>query len=137
MKQRGQKSAAAKSTNIVDITVANRPRAPEKLPESAKALFNSIVSERDPSYFDATGVSLLGEYCTLQDQLDLLAVQIRRALNGEETVSDFKTLTASQDKSQGRMKAIATALRLTQQARYVPDSTKNRPVATGPKPWET
>lgn len=132
MKQRGKKSSA--SLSVVTPQVQQRPAAPDDLLPDERALWDKITGSRAADFFDVATLPLLSEYCRLKTSIDLIAEQIEDfdpdwfATN--EGIKRYKTLSEIRDKSQGRMIALARSMRLTQQARYVPDKVKNKPKGT-------
>jgi len=138
MKQHGRKS---KDAEVVDIGVAKRPRPPAELTKTEALLWDEIVASRNPEYFDVAAIPLLKEFCRIQTQLDLLGTAISEFepdwLKKADGLKRLKDLSGLQDRAQARMGLLATKMRLTQQSRYVKDSTKPRPNSnSGPKPWE-
>jgi hypothetical protein len=143
MKQRGRKSAKSEevSHKVVDIAVTKRPRAPGSLTPTEKKLFNAIVAERPPDFFDSASVPMLIEYCRIPTQLDQVAEAIASFeqdwLKSDDGLKRYKDLVNLQDKAQKRIAALATKMRLAQQSRYDPTAARARPTkSTGPKPWE-
>ena len=140
MKQRGRRSAA--KNEVVDLEIAQRPKAPEDLEKAEAALFNEIVAARPADYFDAATIPLLSEYCRIPTELRLISGAISQYkdtwLNTDDGLKRFKDLTNMRDKAQKRMALLAVKMRLAQQSRFMPDSRKARPKASGggPKPWE-
>ena len=141
MKQRGQKSAA--SLAVIKTDVKARPEAPETLTEKEKNLWISIVDSRDPEFFDAATIPLLTELCRLKTQVDLMSEELEAFnpdwLKGDDGVKRYKTLCGVRDQGTGRLISLATRLRLTPQARYVPAAAKARATkaTTGmPKLWD-
>ena len=140
MKQRGRQSAA--QGEVVDIQVAQRPKAPGDLSKPEAALFNEIVAARPADYFDAATIPLLAEYCRIPSELGLISGAIGKFkdtwLNTDDGLKRFKELAGMRDKAQKRMALLATKMRLAQQSRYMPDNRKARPASSGggPKPWE-
>lgn len=139
MKQRGRKP---KDAHVVDIGIAKRPKPPAELTQSEAALWDEIVASRPPEYFDVAAIPLLREFCRIQTQLNFLAESIGEFepdwLKDKAGLSRYKDLCSMQDKAQSRSMLLATKMRLTQQARYVPDAKASKPTTgQGPKPWET
>ncbi len=130
MKQRGRKSAAKLA--VVEQTIETRPKAPDTLTDSEKTLWNAITASRQCDFFDEATLPLLREYCRLHTAVERCAAQLNDFDDGwlstDEGVKRFRNLENVRDQKQGRMVALARAMRLTQQARYVPDKAKNRPV---------
>ena len=141
MKQRGRKST--EQQNVVDISVAARPRAPTELTKTEKALFNQIVADRPAEYFDAATIPLLVEYCRIPTELSVIADAMStfqaKWLNKDDGVKRLKDLTGMRDKSQKRMALLATKMRLAQQSRYNNREKSMRPTGGGggAKPWES
>ena len=129
MKQRGRKSAAKLS--IVPAKVDERPTAPESLLPEEREFWTAIVNARPVDFFDDASIPLLKEYCRLTSQVELMTEAIEdfepEWLLTEDGVKRYKMLAGIRDQGQGRMIALARSMRLTQQARYVPDASKARP----------
>ena len=139
MKQRGRKSQAALS--VVKEATVQRPEPPAALLPPEKELWNAITGSRAPDFFDQATIPLLTEYCRLKTQVEMLAEQLNAFepewLEDDDGLRRYKTITDVRDKAEGRMIALARSMRLTQQARYVPDKAKNRPTGgKARKPWE-
>lgn len=129
MNQRGRKSNAQLS--VVSNESKPYPDMPEDLLEDELELWVSIVHSRKPDFFDAATLPLLSEYCRLQSQVKEMAEQIENFepewLLSDDGVKRYKNLASIRDQAQGRMIALARSMRLTQQARYVPDKAGARP----------
>lgn len=136
MKQRGKKSAAKLS--VVQVTAEVRPPAPDDLLPEEREMWDRITATRAPDFFDEATLPLLTEYCRLQSQVDTMAEQIENFdpewLLTDDGVKRYKNLTSIRDQAQGRMIALARSMRLTQQARYVPDNARNRPKKSAKDP---
>lgn len=140
MRQKGRKSAAQLS--VVANNLDLRPAPPEDLFPHEAEMWTEIVTSRAHDFFDVATQPLLKEYVRLQTQVDMMAEEIDSFeapwLKTEDGVKRFRNLATIRDQAQGRMIALARTMRLTQQARYVPDKANNRPRGgkEQPKPWE-
>lgn len=140
MKQRGRKSKAELS--VVKVEGPTYPDKPTDLLPDELELWNKIVISREPDFFDAATLPLLSEYCRLQSTITEMTEQIESFesewLLSDDGVKRYDKLSQIRDRSQGRMIALARSMRLTQQARYVPDKASNRPKSSAgkPKPWQ-
>lgn len=140
MKQRGRKSTAELS--IVSVEAQPYPDPPENLLPEELELWRSIVMSRESTFFDPATLPLLSEYCRLKTQVEEMAEQVEQFAPDwfltDDGLKRYKNLTDIRDKIQGRMIALARSMRLTQQARYVPDKAGARPKGKGRprKVWE-
>lgn len=94
-------------------------------------MWDKIVTAREVNFFDIASLPLLAEYCRLKTQVDDMADQVDDFgddwLQTDDGLKRYKMLTGIRDQAQGRMIALARTMRLTQQARFVPDSAVARP----------
>jgi len=120
-----------------------RPAPPDELTDKEKGLWLEIVGSRDPEFFDEATLPLLVEMCRAKSKVDVMADEINRFdpqwLRTDEGVKRYKELSSIQDKAQANMLSLARSMRLTPQARYMPDKKINRPTGPGKvaKPWES
>lgn len=139
MKQRGKRSTA--SLSVITPKIVDIPNAPGDLLPVERELWDSIIATRTSDFFDSATLPLLAEYCRLKTQVDAMAEEIKEFepdwLKTDEGVRRYRALTSIRDQAQGRMIALARSMRLTQQARYVPDHTSSKPgTARTKKLWE-
>lgn len=140
MKQKGRKSTAELS--VIKSDVRQRLPAPDCLLPEEREAWDRITATKAADFFDDGNAQLLVEFCRLTTSLELVAGQIEE-FNPEWFLSDdglkrYKTLSDIRDKEQGRMNALARALRLTNQSRFQPSTAATRSSKTGdkPKPWQ-
>jgi hypothetical protein len=112
---------------------APKPTAGLSLPE--RRLWNEIVQSKPADWFDAGTLPLLREYvraAVMCEQLDALLTPL------PEDVKELRRLLGMRDMESKRLMSTATKLRLTQQARYRPETAARRadqPPAGAPRPW--
>jgi hypothetical protein len=143
MEKRGPKNAAELSVIKGDFG-KGRPPPPPDLNERQAAIWRDIT-QSEPSDFFATGAlkGLLADYCRHRDAAEQVSTIIGafqpewlKAKEGSKRYSDLLRMRELETRAAA---AMATKLRLTNQARYTPQSagTAGRNAAPGLKPWET
>lgn len=132
MKQRGKKSAASKAAKIV---AHERPAAPPHLRPEIAAVWDQVVRALPHDWFNDTNTSLLEAYCShivtfrrLQKTIDQMESE------GVEDLKTYKLVLSMRDKEGRALSSLATRMRLSQQASY--DKQKSKNTTSGPKPWE-
>ena len=119
MTQRGRKSDA--SLEVAELApVIARPPPPERLTPEQAAIWRRIVECENPGFFKASQFGMLANYCVLEAMSE-------RPVELEIDSAEFIRISHE-------MTSIARSLRLTNQARYVPDKAVLRPGA-GARPW--
>lgn len=138
MKQRGRKSAAALSViGAGGIETIRRPEPPGELSKREAESWRRIVNAYDATRFDPGAEPILAQLCRHIEAARKLAALIRQAEEAEEfDVDAWQGLLRAQDRESARIASLATRLRLTPQARYVPHSAGARAQGDGAKPWE-
>jgi hypothetical protein len=136
MQTRGRHSAAklAVITNMVNP----RQAPPAFLSADERRLWVEIVETKPAEWFGPDSAPILVEFVRAVDTCNLLANQVREALESGEPdwIERFLKL---RDKESRRAADLATKLRLTQQSRYTPQAaaTANKRTMNATKPWET
>lgn len=131
MAQRGRVSADAR-LSIVPF-VAPLPEPPDALSDSEALIFRETAAVMPAGWFRADSLPLLVEYSRAVDACNKLA-----AMRNEPGMSlrDLATLLAAHEKQARLVVTLATKMRLTQQARILPDQAgrdvANKPVAAPP-----
>jgi len=132
MKQRGRKSKDSVSAELVVLEGLStvRPTAPEELTDAEKQRWSRITASKAVDFFDNGVVDLLTEYCRLKTQVDLVSKEIEvydpAWLETDKGVARYKNLAGIRDQGQGRMLALARAMRLTNQSRFQPVTAGSR-----------
>ena len=132
MKQRGRKSKDAASAELIvlDGLSATRPAPPTGLTDAEKERWTRITASKAVDFFDDGVLDLLTEYCRLKTQVDLMSESIvaykPEWLTTDAGVARYKQLAGIRDQGQGRMLALARAMRLTNQSRFQPVTASSR-----------
>ena len=132
MKQRGRKSKDSASAGLVVLEglSATRPAPPPELNDAEKQRWTRITASKAVDFFDDGVLDLLTEYCRLKTQVDLVSEEINvydpKWLETDKGVARYKNLASIRDQGQGRMLALARAMRLTNQSRFQPVTAASR-----------
>jgi phage terminase small subunit len=135
---RGRKSAA--SQNVVPLTLAQRLKPPPSLTPSQRALWRKIVASKPADWFNEDSGPLLEAYCKV-------VMHYRhwvRLLDAAPPAVDMKAMKELHDmekKQVSLMHRLASALRLTPQSRYTPQTAaaiakRSGGVTAIDKPWD-
>lgn len=148
MGDRGRTSQAQLSV-VTPISSAIRQVAPppRTLTKGARELWVAITDRMPADWFTAENLPLLEAYCRAVNTHWRVSAALQEFddnpewLESDEGVTRFKSLAQVQASQAQVMKTLATAMRLTQQARYYADKAgrhgKPRSGAGGgQKPWE-
>jgi phage terminase small subunit len=132
VKQRGRKSAEALAVVSVDGSPP-RLEPPSSLNEAEKDVFVDIVENCDPHHFRPGDLPLLARYCESTVLAQRAAAELRDggAVTPEGKASAWLIVS---EKATRALVALSGRLRLSPQARS--PAAVNRPVTTGPKPWD-
>lgn len=133
MKQRGRKSFAALS--VVSVASHDRIVAPDRLTEEQAAIWREICATKPADWFGGDTADLLETLvvCISEQR------RIAKALRGfTPECPEYEKLIGLQAKLASQQKSLATAMRLTQQARYGARAaaTASDRSASRQKPWE-
>ena len=141
MAKRGRQSAAEVATASPPVQRAQRPSPPAQLCDFEASVWVRVVDAMPADWFGAEVEDLLASYCK--------HVKITRVVDEELNQFDpewlkrpdglprYKMLTDIRDKHSRVLMSLATKMRLTPQARILPQ-TAGRRVADQPKdppPW--
>ncbi|MFT4149209.1 MAG: hypothetical protein QM656_03355 [Paracoccaceae bacterium] len=141
MQKRGPKSAAELEI-AAKVVVVNRPEPPYELwRDEEQEVWRRVVSDVPADWFTPRNFDLLAEYCTHVVSCRRVAQMIyefeRR--EGELDIKSWTVLMRAHAQQSGRIQALATSMRITQQSTY---SNKSGATAleghkSGRKPWDT
>ena len=128
MKQKGRKSVAKLA--VIESLPQTRPAPPEELNDREAELWSRVTASKSVDFFDDCVVDLLAGYCRLKTQVDLVSEEISvydpAWLETDKGVARYKNLASIRDQGQGRMLALARAMRLTNQSRFQPVTASSR-----------
>lgn len=141
MGTRGRKSAASLAVAAPAAVKVVRPEPPYELwRDEEHDVWRRIVADVPPDWFTPRHHDLLAEYCTAVVSCRRLAQLIHHmeATPGTMDQGDWLALMRAHAVQSGRVQALATSMRLTQQSTYGARAGKtaldgHRP---GPRPWE-
>jgi hypothetical protein len=143
MAQRGRKSTAKLSVVAGSIHGQIRPEPPSDLPERQAALWRAIVESEPIDLFKTVASQMmLRELVRYADTSDTLAVKLNEMtsddLSDPESIKHFGDLLKMRDVVTKQIAALATKLRISNQAKYLPNKVARatRDLAVGRKPWE-
>jgi hypothetical protein len=140
MGKRGPKSSAELA--ITDrVTIVNRPEPPYELwRDEEQSIWRRVVSDVPADWFTARNSDLLVEYCTHVVSCRRLAQMIHEMERapGDLDIRGWVGLMRAHAQQSGRVQALATSMRITQQSTYSAKSgnTALEGHKTGKKPWE-
>lgn len=139
MKQRGKKSADAVATQGA-VAVVQRPDAPLELSPEETDVWHDVVDAMPADWFPRETWPLLKQYCRHTVTARRVAQLIDQASAREDLdIAEMKELLAMQAKETSSLKAMASAMRLSQQASYSArgaSGEKSRR-STVKRPWES
>jgi len=143
MGARGRKTAAQKLTVIKGDFGQGRPPPPADLSEAEAAIWREVIASEAADFFATAALkNMLGDYCRHRCAADSVSSIIgefqREWLKSEEGGKRYHALLRMRELETRAAAAMATKLRLTNQARYTPQSaaTAGRSSAKGLRPWE-
>jgi len=139
--KRGRKSKA--SLTVIahgGIISTARPNAPATLTKEQAVEWKEIVDRMPADWFTRETWPLLAQYC----RHIVVAYRIAQLIEQTETSPDpldidrYDQLLRMQTRETTSIARLATAMRLTQQAKYTAKAagTASRKAGTGKKPWE-
>lgn len=139
MKQSGRKSTAALAA--VTALPLRMLAVPADLSVEEAQVWATVSATKPGDWWDAGSLPLLAQYCRATVQAELVAGLVNAVglamLTDPDELSRYKELRKIQATLSGELSALATKMRLTQQARY---NAKNADTgsrkATGRKPWQ-
>lgn len=140
MAERGKQSAASLSV-VSTAALVQRPEPPDELKPREKTLWKRVVDSKPADWFTPGDIPLLVDYCRhvirQRDLSDAISKQGKAPYTDKEAYSFFRDLLKDSDMETKAIKSLATALRLTQQARYTPQAAGTATKKQQRKPWET
>ena len=139
MGTRGRKSAAELSA--LTVLPGQRPEPPSELTDEQAAEWRAVVARMPTDWFPRETHQLLAQFCrhavmarTLADKIAELDPKL---LAHPEQVKHLDRLTRIAEREGRAMSALATRMRLTQQARYRAETAATAAAKTNErKPWE-
>jgi hypothetical protein len=139
MKQRGKTSLVAESTAGA-VAVVRRPDAPLDLTPEECEVWEKTVDALPADWFPPETWPLLRQWCRHTVTARRVSQMIDAASAREELdIGELKELMAMQAKETSALKAMAAAMRISQQASYSARGAggeKSRRT-TVPRPWES
>lgn len=119
-----------------------RPDPPENLTERQAAIWKEVVASEDPKFFDTGALrGLLADYCRFREAAEqineaILAFKPSWLKNAAQT-RRYQNLLRMRGLEVHNAVTVATKLRLTNQARYVPHTAARAAAKVAKiKPWE-
>lgn len=136
----GRKSAAELAV-AAPLAKVDRPEPPYELwRDEEVAVWRRIVSDVPADWFSPRNLDLLAEYCSHVVSSRRIAQMIKmiESEKGKFDVQNWMALLRAHAQQTGRVQALATSMRLSQQSTYSPKRGANAldGNSTGPKPWE-
>lgn len=114
---------------------------PADLSAAECQVWATVAATKPGDWWDAGSVPLLAQFCRATVQAELVAGLVngvgQTMLTDPDELGRYKELRKIQAALSGELSALATKMRLTQQARYNAknaDTASNK--ATGRKPWQ-
>lgn len=139
MKQRGRKSETALTLSSLAAVRVERPEPPLELTDAEAGEWSRLIDALPADWIRPQDHALLVQYVrhvVATRRLGLLIDRLYRAK--EYDLAELRALLAEQRSESATIKTLMTALRLTPQARYRPETAATRASKdTGPKPWES
>jgi hypothetical protein len=136
MEQRGRKSAARLAIVRPDGVVSvPRLLPPDDMPEEQARLWVEVVSSKPADWFEAASAQILADFCRHTVSCRRLSAIIERLEAGDDLdIEQYTKLLRAREVESRASKALATAMRLTQQATY--SARKSSRVVNTPRPWQ-
>lgn len=136
MQQRGRKGA---TLGVAVSALPQRLEPPDDLNAAESAIWRRIVNSRPADYFQAADAELLRAFVAASAFHEAACRDVRErgilVANERGTLVQNQSLIAIANLSSS-MKALGTALRLTQQSRYSKDAAATKKATPG-KPWDS
>jgi hypothetical protein len=122
-------------TNGPNGLIASRPDAPYELDDLAAAEWRAIVGCMPPGYFARSHYAMLSQLCRHIVASNRVSMLVEACCKQRKLdYAHLETLHRMQSSESASIVRLCRQLRLTHQAIYRADSTKQRPVANLP-PW--
>lgn len=142
---RGRRSAAEVAVVGTAVRVAERPMPPAELSDYQAAVWLQVVNAMPGGWFDDSNLAMLKAYCQhvqyAREIEDRLSIEELDWMAMDDGLDRRMKLYTAHEKQTGAMARWGTKLRLTPQARILPqtagrqfESSKAKPLM---KPWET
>lgn len=142
MAKRGRKSGAELSVaEIATTELLTRPEPPYELwRDEEQAVWRRVVEDVPGDWFSGRNLDLLAEYCTTVVSCRRIAqlIHAEERAEGPLDTDYWMKLLRSHAQQSGRVQALATSMRLSQQSTYTAQrgATKLNNAPTGKRPWE-
>lgn len=140
--KRGRKSSAELSV-LVTGAFGKRPEPPADMTDAEAEIWRETVSSEGVDFFATAALrALLKDYCRHRSAAETVSKVIATFqadwLKSAEGAKRYYGLLKMRDLETRAAADKATKLRLTNQARYTPQSaaTASKGASKGPKPWE-
>jgi len=126
--QRGRRSAAALAVVPASpLETVQRQKAPYELNDEETEIWEAVVGDYAADWFSPSTVPLLTAYCRHTIQARRVAELIEKAIgNPDLAVQDYDRLLKMQERESRAISALASRMRIAQQATRS-DSAKNKP----------
>ena len=136
MGSRGRKSSAELSIAApAAIETVERQRPPHDLTDEEVEVWAAVVNTEPADWFSPSTAPLLAQYCRHVIHARRVAQLIERATSDPELmVGDYDRLLKMQDRESRAISALATKMRVTQQA--TTNHRGNKRPSAARKPWE-
>jgi hypothetical protein len=140
MSKRGPKSSAELAV-AATVLVVDRPEPPyEMWRDEEQDVWRRVVSDVPADWFTPRNHDLLVEYCSHVVSSRRLAQMIHQmeTAEGDLNLKAWTSLMRAHAQQSGRVQALATSMRITQQSTYSAKSgnTALEGHKAGRKPWE-
>lgn len=139
MRQRGRKGAGALTVASGAVALVNRPEPPLDLTPEESDVWVATVEALPADWFPSETWPLLRQWCRHTVTARRVSQMIDAASSRDELdVAELKDLLAMQAKETAALKAMAAAMRLSQQASYHAEKagTAKASRSTVKRPWE-
>lgn len=141
MAKRGRRSAA--DLSVVEGKIDKRPDPPEELNEAQAHIWRAVVASEAADFFGTAALrAMLADYCRHRESADKVTAVMDQFeaewLKSAEGAKRYSGLIRMRDIETRAAAALATKMRLTNQARYTPQAaaTAARAAPKGSRPWE-
>lgn len=139
MKQRGRRSAASQEVAVATFETGRLPEPPLDLSPAEETVWRDMVAAMPGDWFPAETHGLLRQYCRHVVTARRVAMLIDEASSREQVdVGELDKLLQMQARETAALKAMAAAMRISQQASYSARGAagaKGRRVTVS-RPWE-
>ena len=139
MGTRGRKSSLELVGTPGAVALIERPKPPLELTAEQSEVWVFVANAMPADWFTPENFPLLGQYCRHVVRARQLAQLIEQQCSSlEMDTREFTDLLGAETKQTAIIKSVATAMRLTQKARYdaQKSSTAKKRGGTGKRPWD-